>query len=104
MNSNCRILSVSEVQPGSLLAESILCSDGDVEFPKGTALTPAILERLAASGVVSLPVLLVGEEGATEAQAVAERLNHIFRHTGGNQPSLDLKRQLSAYRLTNKDD
>ena len=104
MNSNCRILSISEVQPGALLAESIPCADGDVEFPKGTALTAAILDQLAARGVVSLHVLLAEGEGAAGTQVVAERLNRIFRHTGGNQPSLDLKRQLAAYRMTNKDD
>lgn len=103
MNNHCRTLSVSEVQPGSLLTESIPGADGQVEFPKGTAVTAAILEQLRASGVVSLSVMLA-EEGSTREQAVAERLNHIFRHAGGNQASLELKRQLSTYRLTKNDD
>lgn len=103
MNSHSRMLSVSEVQPGSLLAESILDADGQVEFPKGTAVTAAILDQLRARGVVSLPVLFA-EEVTTREQAVAERLNQIFRQAGENQPSVEFKRQLSTYRLTKNDD
>lgn len=105
MNSNHRVLRLDEIQSGSLLAESILDANGDVLLPRGGAVTAAIIDNLRSSGVTSLPILFAPHEaGASRELAVAERLRHIFRNAGCHPPSMDLQRQLSAYRLTKNDD
>ncbi len=103
MNSNGRMLCIAEIPSGSLLAESILASDGRVELPKGTAVTAAMLDQLQDRGVTALLVVLADEEISTAESAIKERLDHVFRHAGGNQPSLDLKRQIATYRLAKND-
>lgn len=104
MSRDSRTLRLDETPPGSLLAESVLDADGNVLLPRGAAVTAAIIDKLRASGVATLPILLPPQEGASREQEVAERLRHLFRNAGGNQPSLDLQRQLSAYRRTNDHD
>lgn len=103
MNSRCQMLCIAETPPGSLLAESILAPDGSVEWPKGTAVTAAMLDQLRNRGVTALSVVLADEEISTAESAIKERLDHVFRHAGGNQPSLDLKRQIATYRLAKND-
>ncbi len=103
MNSEHRTLPIDEVQPGALLADSVRDPDGRVIFPKGTAVTAAILDGLRASGIDSLAVMHAEEMASPELQ-MAKRLRHLFRHAGGGVPSLELRRQISAYRLTKNDD
>lgn len=104
MNSTHQLLSLDEVQPGYLLAESILDAEGDVLLPEGGALTAAIIDNLRSRGVATLSILSIPESGASEDGALAERLRHIFRNAGDNLPSVELQRQIFAYRLAKNHD
>lgn len=104
MSSASQSLGIGDVHPGAILAESLLDVNGQVEFPKGTAVTAAILDQLRARDVVSLSIVPVEETGESAERAVMGRLEHLFRHAGANPASQELKRQLTTYRLVKSDD
>jgi putative cell wall-binding protein len=79
-----RRLPISEVLPGQKLARAITNASGVVMVQPGTALTPALIERLQALGVDS--VLIAGDPaGLGAGPSVDERLRELDARFAGHE-------------------
>lgn len=80
---NSKRLPLSEVEPGAELAESALGVDGQVLMTAGSILSEAVLEKLAARGVLELAVKVANQRDEAELAAAREalhkRLEYLFR-------------------------
>ncbi len=72
---------LASVAPGARLTAAIHGADGQVLMAAGSLLTEAVLEKLAARGVVSVAVELQRSETELDAarDALRRRLSYLFR-------------------------
>jgi hypothetical protein len=105
MSAAFRHLTLAEVKPGMVLSDVLLDRQGQVLLPKGTVLTVAMIGLLPRHGVEALAVLPSDEASlpSVDLDAIAARLDHVFRHTANEQnedwASTMLQRHVTDYRL-----
>lgn len=105
MNSPFHHLALADVRAGMVLSDVLLDRQGQVLLPEGAVLTAAIIALLPRHGIDSLAVLWAVQEVAPAAvvdeAAVSARLQHLFRHCGGDdaQPDASASATLHAYML-----
>lgn len=111
MASRIRYLSLNDAQPGMVLARPLVTSDRgwlEERLPAGQVLNEALLDKLRRGHTEAVCIdeedLRTDDERAAQAQALAERLGHIFRHADRDHaPTNALKEALLAHRLAHAD-
>jgi hypothetical protein len=75
-------LMLAQVQPGMVLSEELIDSQGQVLLPQGTILTAAMLALMPRHGIEILPILVGGvsdDEQAADRQQHQQRIERLFR-------------------------
>lgn len=74
-------LSISEIQPGAILATPVHGADGQILMTAGSELTEAAIEKLATRGVLTLDIEVQRDEAELNAarEVLRQRLARLFR-------------------------
>lgn len=102
MKTRKRILPLSLVQTGSVLANDLLGPGGTTLLTAGCEISDDTLKSLGRRGIELLAILendtRSAEDIASQQIAAGERLRLLFRHTRGNDLLLDLHAVVAQYR------
>ena len=101
MTKRHQYLALSKITAGMVLAADLLDKQGHVLLPAGVTLSDSMLVSIAQHHVQQLSVVaddLPEVDDTSIQKAKLERLDKLFRHTHGHEPTTTLFDYMRAYR------
>lgn len=101
MSDDHVLVPVTQAQPGMVLSDELLDSQGLVLLAKGAVLSEAIIASLQRHHIDVVPVARVEAHRAPDAEQVQARLDHLFRKhdLDADWAASLLRRYVEDYRL-----